>query len=87
MKKHRKDCLIEFHDGEVIQGEMTNDGLVFIFPPSVYLIQKLDSLFVHDDHGWFFNATKDRYIAEWEYQEIGVNPQFVWNHTKECVVE
>jgi hypothetical protein len=86
MNKYRRYCRIYLPDGNIISGEMSRDGLIFIFPDEI--IPYLNSAYpTKDSHGWYFNSSKDRYVAERECtNEISVNPSFVALHTTSHVL-
>jgi hypothetical protein len=54
---------------------ISRDGLVYKFKHDD-IVKKLDGL-PHDEHGWFFNETRDRYCAEAYYDLIEVNPSMI----------
>jgi hypothetical protein len=56
----------------------TIDGLTFEakYPD----ISDILSKYPHDSEGWFFNSTKDRYIAESFIDCVVCNPQLFWQN-------
>jgi len=58
-----------------IEGALSKDGHIYLF---LYEdIEKELSAYCKDKRGWFFNSTRDRYIAEDIGGYISVNPAFV----------
>lgn len=56
--------------------ELAKDGLLYRFKP-IDIMEHLSKNYVFDESGWYFNATKDRYCAEWSGKYILVNPSAV----------
>ncbi len=57
--------------------ELAKDGLLYRFN-SIDVIKWLSQNFISDKGGWYFNATKDRYCAEWSGKDkIVINPSIV----------
>lgn len=82
--KYFLPCLIELPCGTVIDAKMARDGLSYKLPATATVTNTLTVCYpTKDGFGWFFNATRDRYIAEIIGNEISVNPQFI---TKFCEV-
>lgn len=50
----------------------------------------LNKNYIKAKRGWFFNKSKDRYIAEYESsskEEVTVNPSFCYSHFSTIFVE
>jgi hypothetical protein len=66
---------IMFADTTIAQ--LSNDGLIYLFE-SIDIVEHLSKNYPFDQMGWYFNATKDRYCAEWSgKKQILVNPSIV----------
>lgn len=78
----RKYWHIAYCDG--IECAVSHDGQLFMFDYNdiAHLLKDYPS----DAAGWFFNQTRDRYIAELiDDDRVTVNPQFCYNHFKDIV--
>ena len=56
----------------------TYDGLSFEVKYPV--ISDILNMYPHDENGWFFNETNDRYIAENCIDYISCNPSLFWSN-------
>ena len=78
----RKYWYVAFCDG--IECAVCHDGQLFMFDYKD--IATLLAGYPRDADGWFFNHTRDRYIAELTSNDrVTVNPQFCYNHFKDIV--
>lgn len=78
--KRWRQGLIQFKNGVVTDCWISRDGQLFMFPAA--LTPMFDSCYpARDDHGWYFNDSRDRYIAEIEPEGIAANPSFVRSHS------
>ena len=62
----------------------TIDGYTFEFQYKD--IKAVLNLYPKDANGWFFNSTRDRYIAECFHDCISVNPQLLYQNNYEIVL-
>jgi hypothetical protein len=71
---------------DAIECAIAKDGQLFIF--SYYDIDLLLNEYPAGRLHWYFNATKDRAIAELNSLDmtVTVNPQFCYNHFKEILI-
>lgn len=79
MKQYWRECLV---DDTLC--EIGSDGLLFRFRLAdiVSLLKEYPS----DSLGWYFNTSRDRYIAERDGDNfVTVNPSFVWKHFKDIL--
>lgn len=73
---------VAYCDG--IECAVCHDGQLFMFDYDD--IAKLLAQYPRDKTGWFFNQTRDRYIAELtDTDRVTINPQFCYNHFKDIV--
>lgn len=79
-RKYFRSARVDFSDGNIIWGKMARDGLIFIF--STEIAPYLDKAYkTKDKYGWYFNESKDRYVAEREGDgDISINPSFFSIH-------
>lgn len=77
--KYYDECIIEMPSGHIVEALIAKDGLIFILPESVAPELTLAHPW-QDAGGWYFNSTRDRYIAEWDVDGIAVNPSFIRKH-------
>ena len=80
-KKYYTPILLKSKDfGNTVHGAVSKDGQVFMFD----LMDVKPVLDMHypvtDKEGHYFNESKDRYIAEFRFDRVVTNPQFVWRH-------
>jgi hypothetical protein len=76
--KYFNECLIELPNDDIIEAMIAKDGLCYLLPRTARVEATLTVCFPNRDaDGWYFNATRDRYIAEYDADEILVNPQFI----------
>lgn len=80
-RKIKDGSYIEFigktKEGNLIYGVMSKDGLFYYFHHRD-VQELLDKHYPYRNiYGWYFNSSKDRYIAECNGESICVNPCFV----------
>ncbi|MBU2346565.1 MAG: hypothetical protein KJ888_20435 [Gammaproteobacteria bacterium] len=66
-------------DDQIIEGMVAKDGLLvrLSFEDAFPLLYKYPS----DSNGWFFNRTRDRYIADmYNSGIVEANPQLLWQN-------
>ena len=82
MRQYYKPALLETQGGVIIDCEISNDGFLYRFLNNdQYIISILSNNYPHADRGgWYFNHTRDRYIAEVDSRYIYANPQFIIRH-------
>lgn len=79
--KYFDEVIIELPSGEIVEGGQAKDGLVYELPASAEVCKVLNLCYTtRDAHGWYFNNTRDRYVAEIEVDHILVNPRFIAQH-------
>lgn len=66
-----------------IECAMCHDGLTFKFDYED--IKDLLAHYPRDREGWYFNESKDRLMAERDFDRVIVNPSFVYKHFTEIV--
>jgi len=71
--------------GDRVSGFMSRDGTFYYFARQD--IEALLKKYPADNHGWFFNQTRDRYIAENTPYGVSVNPVFIEKHFVERIYE
>jgi len=71
--------------GDTIPAVIIYDGTFYYFTQSD--IEVFLKEYPADSRGWFFNQSKDRYIAEKTPFGISVNPAFVAKHFMERIYE
>jgi hypothetical protein len=76
--KYFDPCIVELPGGHIIEAKVAKDGLIYILPADANVCATLTVCHpVKDAYGWFFNNTRDRYIAEIHGDEIYINPRFI----------
>lgn len=72
---HKKD--------EIIECEVGVDGLLIKCPQKqlLHILEKYKS----DQYGWWWNSSKDRYIAEKDDDLVFANPQLAWENGYEII--
>ena len=67
---------VMFQDTTIAQ--LSLDGQIYLFDPVDIVVYLLEN-HLHDESGFFFNDTKDRYCAEWVEgkAKLLVNPSIV----------
>jgi len=86
-RKYYLPALVETHDGHVLDCAICNDGQLYLF--AFADVATILATYPQDREGWFFNTTRDRYIAElcsWNKTKVAVNPSFVTKHFPTIVI-
>lgn len=79
--KYHVEVLVELPSGDIVEGGMARDGLHYELPRTREVAKVLTVCYPdHDADGWYFNSTRDRYVAEIMADHILVNPQFISRH-------
>jgi len=80
-RKYYQPALVETADGHVLDCAICNDGQLYLF--TLADVATILAAYPRDREGWFFNTTRDRYIAEpfsCDPTKVAVNPSFVTKH-------
>ena len=86
MVKAKYVILYQRHNPNRLVEATTFDGLVFTVKQKD--LEHTLALYLKDRNGWFFNSTKDRYIAEHLTDDYRVvNPQMLYQNDYEIVIE
>jgi len=86
-RKYYQPALVETHDGRILDCAICNDGQLYLFMLSD--IAEILASYPRDREGWFFNTTRDRYIAEpysGDPAKVAVNPSFVTHNFPTVVI-
>jgi len=86
-RKYYQPALVETHDGRVLDCAISNDGQLYLF--ELADVAAILTTYPRDREGWYFNDTRDRYIAELycgDAAKVAVNPSFVTTNFPTIVI-